>query len=107
MVRLNITLTAASASAAESLVEGLRFQIPGTRLEKGCLECSAWFGSDFTVHYVENWATEPDIRHRVLSERFTSLMAVVEAAAQADVQFDFVHETRGLDYVFEVREQTP
>ena len=33
-------------------------------------------------------------------------MAVVEAAAKAEVQFDFVHETRGLEYVFEVREQT-
>ena len=106
MVRLNITLHAASAADAESLVEGLRFQVPDTQLEKGCLGCSTWFGADFTVHYVEDWATEADIRQRVLSDRFASLMAVVEAAAQAEVQFDFVHETRGLDYVFEVREQT-
>jgi len=59
------------------------------------------------VHYVEDWATEADIRRRVLSERFTSLLAVVEAATKADVQFDFVTERRGLEYVFEVREQTP
>jgi quinol monooxygenase YgiN len=107
MVRLNITLNGASAGNAESLVDGLRFQVPGTQLEKGCIGCSAWFGSDFTVHYLEDWATEADIRERVRSERFASLMAVVEAAAQAEVQFDFVHETRGLDYVFEVREQAP
>jgi hypothetical protein len=66
-----------------------------------------WLGQDSTVHYVEDWATEADIRRRVVSERFTSLLAVVEAATKAEVQFDFVTETRGLEYVFEVREQTP
>jgi hypothetical protein len=107
MVRLNVTLYAASAENAESLVDGLRFQVPGTQLERGCISCTAWFGTDFAVHYVEDWATEADIRQRVISDRFTSLMAVVEAAARADVQFDFVRETRGLDYVFQVRQQTP
>ena len=106
MVRLNVTLSATSVRDAENLVEGLQFQVPGTQLENGCLACSAWLGSDSVVHYVEDWATEVDIRRRVLSDRFTSLLAVVEAATKADVQFDFVSETRGLDYVFEVREQT-
>ena len=106
MVRLNITLRAASAADAEGLAEGLRFQVPGTQLEKGCIGCMTRFGADFTVFYVEEWATEADVRQRVISDRFTSLMAVVEAAAHAEVQFDFVHETRGLEYVFEVREQT-
>jgi hypothetical protein len=40
----------------------------------------------------------------VQSERFTLLLAVVEAAADAQVQFDFVNKTRGLDYVLELRE---
>lgn len=107
MVRLNVTLNGSSPRDAENLVEGLRFQVPGTQSEAGCLACNAWLGPDSTVHYVEDWATEADIRRRVISERFTSLLAVVEAAVKADVQFDFVTETRGLEYVFEVREQTP
>ena len=107
MVRLNVTLNAASGRDAENLVEGLQFQVPGTQLESGCIGCTAWLGADSTVHYVEDWATETDIRRRVLSDRFTSLLAVVEAATKADVQFDFVTERRGLEYVFEVREQTP
>ena len=107
MVRLNVTLNAASVRDAENLVEGLQFQLPGTQLETGCITCTAWLGPDSTVHYVEDWATETDIRRRVLSERFTSLLAVVEAATKAYVQFDFVTERRGLEYVFEVREQTP
>ena len=37
MVRLNVTLNAASVRDAENLVEGLRFQVPGTQLETGCI----------------------------------------------------------------------
>ena len=103
MVRLSITLTAGTPRGAESLIEGLHYQIPGTQLERGCVGCGAWTGPDATVHYFEDWATEPDIKRRVLSNRFTSLLAVVESASEAHVQFDFVTKTRGLDYVVEMR----
>jgi hypothetical protein len=105
MLRLNVTLSAASPQNAENLLEGLQYQTPGTRLEHGCLGCGAWLGSESTVRYCEDWATEDDLRRRVLSERFTSLLAVVEAAADAQVQFDFVNQTRGLEYVVELRER--
>ena len=77
-----------------------------TRLEPGCLGCSAWLDPDATVRYVEEWATEADMRRRVRSERFTSLLAVIESAQEPLVQFDFVTMTRGLDYVAEVRNAT-
>ena len=46
------------------------------------------------------------MRLRVRSERFTRLLEVLESAPEAPpaVQFDFVTETRGLDYVAEVRD---
>ena len=103
MVRLNVTLGAASARNRERLLEGLQYQVPGTRLEQGCLGCSAWVGADWSVHYYEEWATEDALRRRVQSERFTSLLAVVEAAEDAEVQFDVVDRRRGLDYVTELR----
>jgi hypothetical protein len=59
--------------------------------------------SDSTVRYAEEWATEADIRRRVRSESFTSLLAVVESAQEPQVQFDFVTATRGLDFIAEVR----
>ena len=105
MVRLSINLTAASEQSVEGLVEGLQFLARGTRLEPGCLGCSVWSEPDATVRYVEDWAAEPDVRRRVLSDPFTSLLTVVEAAKDVRVQFEFVTETRGLDYVEEVREQ--
>ena len=57
---------------------------------------------DSTVRYVEEWVTERTCAACAVA-RFTSVLAVVESAREADVHFDFVSETRGLDYVAEVR----
>jgi quinol monooxygenase YgiN len=105
MVRLTVALSAASMRGADDLLEAFHFLVVGTRLERGCLGCSTWIDPDSTVHYVEEWATEEDIRARVRSERFTSLLSVVESAREATVHFDFVTKTRGLEYVAEVRNQ--
>jgi quinol monooxygenase YgiN len=106
MVRLTVALTAASARAADELLEGFQYLAVGTRLERGCIGCSAWMDSDSTIRYVEEWATEPDMRLRVRSDRFTSVLAIVESAREADVHFDFVTTTRGLEYVEEARKET-
>ena len=56
------------------------------------------------MRYEEVWATEEAIRLRVKSEGFTRLLELLESAPEAPtLQFDFVTETRGLDYVEEVR----
>ena len=103
MVRLTVALNAASTRGAQELLDALRFLGIGTRLEQGCLVCSCWVDPDATVRYVEEWSTEADMRRRVRSEPFTSLLAVVESVQEPVVQFDFVTTTRGLDYVAEVR----
>jgi quinol monooxygenase YgiN len=104
MVRLRVALRAASARDAFELLETLRFLITATRLEPGCLDCTAWAERDGTVHYGESWASEADARRRVKSSGFTSLLGVMECAtAPPLVQFDFVAMTRGLDFVEEVR----
>ena len=104
MVRLTVTLSA-SAHDAEDLVEAFRFLIASTRLDRGCLGCSVWTEPDSSVHYVEEWSTEEDIRRRVKSDRFTSVLALLESVREPPhVQFDFVSTTRGLDYVAEIRQ---
>ena len=105
MVRLAVVL-AAPACGTQQLVHALRFLASPTRLEPGCLGCRVWTedSDESTVRYVEEWATEEAMRLRVRSERFTRLLEVFESAPEAPcVQFDFVTETRGLDYVAEVR----
>jgi quinol monooxygenase YgiN len=105
MVRLTVALRA-SARCAQDLLEAFRFLMVGTRLEHGCLGCSTWSDPDGTVHYLEEWASDADMRRRVLSPRFTSLLAILESAHEPpQVHFDFVAATRGLDYVAEVRHE--
>jgi quinol monooxygenase YgiN len=103
MVRLTIALHGTSARSAQDLLEALRFLGVSTRLEAGCLGCSTWSEPDAMVRYLEEWASEADMRRRVRSDSFTSLLAVVESAKDPRVQFDFVTSTRGLDYVEQVR----
>jgi quinol monooxygenase YgiN len=103
MVRLTVTLRPAARSVQE-LVEAFRFLLVRTRLEPGCLGCSVWTEPDSSVHYVEEWSTEGDVRRRVESDRFTSVLSLIESVREPPhVQFDFVNSTRGLDYVAEVR----
>jgi len=104
MVRLNVVLNPGSPRGADDLLDALRFVIAGTQLEPGCLGCSAWADPDLTVHYVESWSSEEDMRQHVLSPLFTSLLAIVELLrSPPHFQFDFVSASRGLDYVAEVR----
>ena len=106
MVRLTVTLVT-SPSGAGLLLDAFRSLIGPTRLEPGCLGCRVWeeIDDDTTVRYAEEWASEADMRRRVLSGRFTSLLGVMEAAIEPpQIQFDFVTMTRGLDYVAEVRD---
>jgi quinol monooxygenase YgiN len=108
MVRLTVALGASSQRYVQDLLEALRFLMSATRLESGCQGCSVWVDPDMTVHYVEEWETEADMRQRVRSSKFTSLLGVIESAQeQPRVQFDFVTSTRGLDYVTQVRSDTP
>jgi quinol monooxygenase YgiN len=105
VVRLTVALSATSPRSAQDLLDALRFIVLGTRVEPGCLGSTAWTDPDFTVRYAENWATEDDIRRRVRSDNFMSLLSVVEAGKDPRVQFDFVTISRGLDYVAEVRRE--
>ena len=83
----------------------MRLLASSTRIEPGCLDCRVWTEENAeTVRYVEEWASEDAIRLRVRSARFTQLLEVLESAPSPPwLQFDFVTETRGLDFVAEVR----
>jgi hypothetical protein len=104
VVRLSVVLVASARTAAR-LEEALRSLMIPMMLTEGCLDCSTWVEPDWTVHYLEDWATEVHMRDRVRSDVFTRLLSVIEASeAQPRVQFDFVTKTRGLDYIEEVRQ---
>ena len=103
MVCLTVAFTAPTARAAQQLLDGLRFIGPATRVQHGCLGCSSWTGRGLTLHHLEQWESEADMRRRIGAQEFTALLEMVEAARDPRVQFDFVAVTRGIDYVAEVR----
>jgi quinol monooxygenase YgiN len=107
MVRLRVELRSEPARCAQDLVDDLRFIALGTRCDSGCLGSSAWVDPDSTVHYVEEWRSETEMRKRVRSAQFVALLSIVESSRDPAVHFDFVSETRGLDYAVEVRSEAP
>jgi quinol monooxygenase YgiN len=106
MVRLTVVFDVPSQRSDEidEIIDAMRFLMVTTRTQPGCRSCGVWKDSESAVRYLEEWATETDMRERVRSDRFTSLLSVIESVEKPPiVQFDFVTSTRGLDYVAEVR----
>jgi quinol monooxygenase YgiN len=103
MVRLSVAVNV-EPRKVQDLLQAFRFLMVGTLLEPGCLGATAWVDPDSTVRYLEEWSTEEDMRRRVLSDRFTLLLGLMESSKERPVvHFDFVAKTRGLDYVEEIR----
>ena len=64
-------------------------------------------GNRGTVRYTEEWLTEDDLRRRLRSDTFEHLVTLMEDATQPPrIEFTLAHETRGLDFVEEVRGST-
>ena len=107
MVRLTLTMSAPSGESWR-LVDALRSLMVPARAEHGCVGCEVALSTEShdpsCIRYVENWSTEEDLRDRVRSDGFLSLIAVMEKALDPPrIQFELAGGTRGLDYVAEVR----
>jgi quinol monooxygenase YgiN len=77
-----------------------------TRTTRGCIGCSVStdIGKRGAVRYVEEWQTEDDLRRRLRSDTFSQLATLIEGAVQPPrIEFTLDHETRGLDFMDEVR----
>ena len=104
MVRLTVALNAASARGAQDLLEALRFLSVERAARAGLPGVFRVGGSRFDRALRRGVGDRSGhAAARAVRTRFTSLLAVVESAQEPQVQFDFVTQTRGLDYVEEVR----
>ena len=77
-----------------------------TREEPGCLSCalSTDVGGRAIVRYVEEWATEDDLKRQLRSERFAMLAELMEHATEPPtIEFELAGARRGADYAEEVR----
>jgi quinol monooxygenase YgiN len=91
---------------ARSMTMALHSIAADTRTIPGCLGCSvaADLTERNTVRYSEEWRTEDDLRRRMQSDTFSQLIMLIEEAVQSpQIEFKLPQETRGLDFVHEVR----
>lgn len=103
MVRLLVTVRARTPKTAADVADAMRFLALRTRHEPGCLDCVVSSTAE-AIRYVEEWASEAEMRQRVRSDKFTTLLSVIESAEEPQVRFEFIGGTRGLDYVEEIRQ---
>jgi len=88
------------------MVQALRVLTRGARAEKGFVTSRLCLEADDanTIHYEERWQTREDFEDQLRSSRYTRLLALMESAAkQPSLEFHFISETRGLEYLAAVR----
>ena len=105
VILTNLRMKSAPLRRAE-VVQALRALMRSARAEKGFI--AGWL--DFepeeanSIHYEERWQTREDFEDQLRSSRFTRLLALMESASERpSLEFHFVTETRGLEYVAAVR----
>lgn len=90
------------------LIDALRAVQRPARLERECLAARILedLEADGVVCYIEEWASNESVARRVGSDPFRQLLGLMEASLRPPtLEFRFVSEVRGLDYVEAVRER--
>jgi hypothetical protein len=102
-----MVLTARHAEAWR-LVDALGSLIAPARTDRECVACRLLVTSGpdegWRLQYTEEWSNEAALRHQVRLARFPQLMNVAERSlTPPDIAFELDDDTRGLEYVDEVR----
>ena len=105
MVQMTVRLTATSGRAPQ-LIDALHSLMRYTRGHLGCLGASIAANVDEAnaFCYREDWRDAQALEEELLTDRFSQLLALMETSVKPPVlEFRFVTETRGLEYVTAVR----
>ena len=103
---LTILTMRTSAPRTVEVIQALRVLTRAARAEKGFVTCHLCLEADDanTIHYEERWQTGEDFEDQLRSPRYTRLLALMESASEPpSLEFHFISETRGLEYVADVR----
>ena len=99
----------ADPKEVQPMIQALRSLMIPIQLDRGCRGCHLYSDIDKTdsLFYVEEWATQKDLEREIRSDRFTRLLSVMESSPTPPVlEFRFVWQTRGLEYISKVRTGT-
>ena len=108
MVVVSLEISATAGRTAE-MIRALRSLIAQAQAAEGCMGCRLYAepGNCESLCYTEEWATPELLESQIRSSRFTRLLSVMESASESPVlKFNFVSESRGLDYVEKVRSRS-
>ena len=89
------------------LIRALRIQMGRTRVQPGCIHCQINQDTEEpnTILYQEQWQSWSDIEHHIRSDRFSWILELMELSCNTpDLQFCDIHETRGMEYVKQIRQ---
>lgn len=106
---LSVLRLKSSPGQTTELVQALRSLARPARAAKGFICSRICFDADdaSVIQYEERWATREDLNQQVRSSRYSDLLNLMETATvQPTLEFHFVSETRGLDYVATLRGET-
>jgi quinol monooxygenase YgiN len=87
------------------MTEALHLLMASTRSEPACIACSvsADVGDKGRIRYSEEWTSEDALQQQFRTDRFRSLVALMENATEPPVvEFLLPGGSRGLDYVEDV-----
>ncbi len=103
---LSILRLKSAPGQTAGLIQALRSVARPARAVKGFISSRIGLDADDTniIQYEERWATQEDVDAQVRASRYCHLLSLMEAASEQPVlEFHFVSETRGLEYVAAVR----
>jgi quinol monooxygenase YgiN len=90
----------------QALIQALRSLMLPIQFDRGCMGCHLFadIENPDCLFYFEEWVTQKDLEREMRSDRFTRLLSIMESSPTPPVlEFLFVPQTRGLDYLAEVR----
>jgi quinol monooxygenase YgiN len=94
------------AHRSAEVIQALRLLMRSARAEKGFISAYLHLDTDDAnlISYEERWQSQEDFEEQARAPRYTRLLAVMESAVERpSLEFHFISETRGLDYVGSVR----
>jgi quinol monooxygenase YgiN len=77
-----------------------------TSLDPGCISCRLYQGvkDEQALLLEQRWASEEDLQKHLRSQRFHTILLVVEMASEVpEIRFDTVSHSHGIDVVEQVR----
>jgi quinol monooxygenase YgiN len=94
----------------QEIIRTIRAIMRAALLGRCCGRCELYLQVDdpSSLCYTEEWLSPTDLEEAMRSDRFTSMLELMEAASAPPIlEFRFIHETRGLEYVAAQRSKIP